>query len=91
MEPQIGFMANHRQHHKPTSHRRVKPTPDVEMIVPKQTFDVNAWLGNFTERKVDREVHLLADKVVRADDESANHSGQSGKAETTEDRTSEPG
>ena len=43
------------------SKKRVRPTPSVELHYQKDKFDVDAWLGKYTERAVDREVHALAD------------------------------
>jgi hypothetical protein len=63
----IGGMTNPKQHHKPVAHKRMKPPPSVELKVSKHTFDVDAWLGKYVERTVDREVHSLADRGPAAD------------------------
>ena len=60
---QIGFMASDKH----PSKKRIRPPQTVELHYSKKTFDVNAWLGKYTERAVDLEVHALADRVPPSD------------------------
>jgi hypothetical protein len=56
-----------REHpHKP-SRKRLRQPPRVELRIPKNTFDREAWLAHYVERVVEREVHRLADHPPQED------------------------